>query len=179
MRTDPVNTVRIFRTTPPSARWGQNTAYRPDTATAGEHPRRPGRAKAEGHRSIPRVVSRPAHDGGIAIGGQRDGRALAGASHSVGADELLALLGPDAAAAGEHPRRPGLAVIGPPAHDGAVAVGRKCDRHALTGLSHSTGADKLLALLRPGTAAATGEHPRGLGPPATHDGGVAVGRERD
>jgi len=29
MRTDPVNTVRIFRTTPPSARWGQNTAYRP------------------------------------------------------------------------------------------------------------------------------------------------------
>jgi hypothetical protein len=26
MRTDPV-TVRIFRTTPPSARWGQNTAY--------------------------------------------------------------------------------------------------------------------------------------------------------
>jgi hypothetical protein len=28
MRTDPVNTVRIFRTTPPSARWGQNTAYR-------------------------------------------------------------------------------------------------------------------------------------------------------
>jgi hypothetical protein len=27
MRTDPVNTVRIFRTTPPSARWGQNTAY--------------------------------------------------------------------------------------------------------------------------------------------------------
>src|SRR6266487_7055805 len=27
MRTDPVNTVRIFRTTPPSARGGQNTAY--------------------------------------------------------------------------------------------------------------------------------------------------------
>src|SRR5882724_808178 len=27
MRTDPVNTVRIFRTTPPSARWGQNPAY--------------------------------------------------------------------------------------------------------------------------------------------------------
>ena len=27
MRTDPVNTVRIFRTMPPSARWGQNTAY--------------------------------------------------------------------------------------------------------------------------------------------------------
>ena len=29
MRTDPVNTVRIFRTMPPSARWGQNTAYKP------------------------------------------------------------------------------------------------------------------------------------------------------
>src|SRR5258707_15063139 len=27
MRSDPVNTVRIFRTMPPSARWGQNTAY--------------------------------------------------------------------------------------------------------------------------------------------------------
>ena len=27
MRTDPVNTDRIFRTMPPSARWGQNTAY--------------------------------------------------------------------------------------------------------------------------------------------------------
>jgi hypothetical protein len=32
MRTDPVNTVRIFRTMPPSARWGQNTAYDEDQA---------------------------------------------------------------------------------------------------------------------------------------------------
>src|SRR6266545_3351436 len=51
--------------------------------------------------------------------GQRDGHSLAGASHSAGADELLALPRPDTAAAGEHPRRPGLPVVGPPAHDGA------------------------------------------------------------
>jgi hypothetical protein len=34
MRTDPVNTVRIFRTIPPSARCGQNTAYRVDNFKA-------------------------------------------------------------------------------------------------------------------------------------------------
>jgi len=65
---------------------------RPDTGTAGGHPRRAGGAKAEGHRSSPRC--------GIAVGGQRDGHALTGASHSVDADELLALLRPDTAAAG-------------------------------------------------------------------------------
>src|SRR5215813_10810193 len=151
---------------------------RPDTATAGEHPRRPGRATAEGHRSIPPVVARPTHDGAIAVGGQRDGHALAGASHSVAADELLALLRPNPTSTGEYPCRPRLAVIGPPAHDGGIAVGGKRDRHALAGLSHSTAADELLALLRPGTAAAR-EHPRPLGLPATHDGGIAVGGKRD
>src|SRR6266508_6563828 len=36
MRTDPVNTVRIFRTMPPSARWGQNTAYHVNRAKGGQ-----------------------------------------------------------------------------------------------------------------------------------------------
>src|SRR5262249_53092580 len=150
---------------------------RPDTGAAGEHPRRPGGAKAKGYRSIPRVVSRPAHDCSITVGGQRDGHALTGASHSVVAAELLALLRPATAASGEHPCRPGLAVIEPPAHDGSIAVGGKCDRHALAGLSHSTGADEFLALLRPSTAAAP-EHPRPPGLPPTHTGTVPVARTR-
>src|SRR5262249_38997752 len=135
-------------------------------------------AKAKGHRSIPRVVSRPAHDCSITVGGQRDGHALTGASYSVAAHELLALLGPDTAASGEHPCRPGLAVIEPPAHDGSIAGGGTCDPHALAGLPPSTAAADLLPLLRPATAAAR-EHPRPLGFPATHDGSVAVGGKRD
>src|SRR5262249_7885852 len=84
---------------------------------------------------------------------------------------------PNPTSTGEYPCRPRLAVIGPPARDGGIAVGGKRDRHALAGLSHSTAADELLALLRPGTAAAR-EHPRPLGLPATHAGGIAVGGRR-
>jgi hypothetical protein len=40
------------------------------------------------------VVDRPAHDGGVAIGGQRDGSALLGDSDRAGSDQLAALLGP-------------------------------------------------------------------------------------
>ena len=68
----------------------------PDIAATGENPRRPG----------VRVVVRPAHDSGVAVGGQRDGRALRGNSDRTGADQLVALLGPDIAAAGVDPRRP-------------------------------------------------------------------------
>ena len=93
-----------------------------------------------------------------------------GASHRAGADQLVALLGPDTAAAGEHPRRPGLAVVGPPAHDGGVAVGGQRDGQALAGASNSAGADQLVALLGPDTAAA-GEHPRR---PARHPPTMAV-----
>src|SRR5262249_50778531 len=138
----------------------------------------PGRATAEGHRSIPPVVARPTHDDAIAVGGQRDGHALAGASHSVAADELLALLRPNPTSTGEYPCRPRLAVIGPAAQDGSIAVSGQPDRHALPGFSHSPPADELLPLLRPATAAAR-EPPRSLGPPATHDGSVAVGGKRD
>ena len=78
----------------------------PDTAAAGVDPRRPGA----------RVVGRPAHDGGVAVGGQRDGEALFGGSNRAGADQLAALLGPDTAAAGVDPRRPGVRPLssGPP-----------------------------------------------------------------
>src|SRR5262249_57031051 len=91
---------------------------------------------------------------------------------------VVTVLRPDPVGSVDPLCRPGLAVIDPPAHDGSIAVGGKCDRHALAGLSHSTGADEFLALLRPGTAAAP-EHPRPLGLPATHDGSVAVGGKRD
>jgi hypothetical protein len=57
---------------------------RPDTATTGEDPRRPD----------VRVVARPAHDSGVAVGGYRDGYALLllGISNRVGADQLRPLL---------------------------------------------------------------------------------------
>src|SRR5262249_23143230 len=99
-------------------------------------------------------------------------------SHSVAADELLALLRPNPTSTGEYPCRPRLAVIGPPAHDGGIAVGGKRDRHALAGLSHSTAAHELLSLLRPGAAAAR-DPPPPLALPPTHVGGMAVGGKRD
>ena len=74
---------------------------------------------------------RPAHDGGVAVGGQRDGVALVGVSNRAGADQLAALLGPDTAAAGVDPRRPGARVVVRPAHDGGVAVGGQRDGVAL------------------------------------------------
>jgi hypothetical protein len=52
----------------------------PDTAAAGEDPRR-----ASGC-----VVIRRANDGGVAVGRQRDGGALVGLSNRAGADQLAA-----------------------------------------------------------------------------------------
>src|SRR5262249_2682673 len=83
----------------------------PHPAAAGEHPRRPGG-----------TVVRPAHDGEVAVAGQRDRPALLGGTPSAGADQLASLLAPQPAAAGEDPRRAGSAVVIPPAHDGGVAV---------------------------------------------------------
>ena len=124
----------------------------PHPAAAGEDPRRSGAA----------VVAGPAHDRGVAVGGQRDRIALLGGSHSAAADELRALLAPHPAAAGEDPRRSGAAVVGVPAHDRGVAVGGQRDRIALHGGSHSAAADQLRALLAPHPAAA-GEDPRRSG----------------
>jgi hypothetical protein len=53
----------------------------PDTVAAGEDPRRSAR-----------VVARPAHDGGVAVGGQRDGVALLSVSNRARADQLWPLL---------------------------------------------------------------------------------------
>ena len=60
----------------------------PAIAAAGVDPRRPGEP----------VVGKPAHNGGVAVGGRRDGGTLSGASNRAGADQLAALLGPDTAA---------------------------------------------------------------------------------
>ena len=70
-------------------------------------------------------------------------------SNRAGADQLVALLGPDTIAAGENPRRPGAPVVVKPAHDGGVAVGGERNGEALLGqLSNRAGADQLRPLLR-------------------------------
>jgi hypothetical protein len=91
----------------------------------------------------------PAHDGGVTVGGQRDGVALFRASNHAGADRLAALLGPDTAAARVDPRRPGATVVGIPADDGAV--GGQRDGPALLRPSNRAGTDQLAALLGPDT----------------------------
>ena len=62
-------------------------------------------------------------------------------SNRSGTDQLAALLGPDTAAAGVDPRRPGSPVVGDPAHDGGVAVGGQRNGPALLGGSDRAGAD--------------------------------------
>ena len=95
-------------------------------------PRRPG----------VRVVARPAHDGGVAIGRQSDGDALSGVSNRAGADQLVALLGPKTAAAGEDPRRRHTSCR-KVRHDGGVAVVRQGDGEALPVGSNRASADLL------------------------------------
>ena len=149
-----------------------NGCFGPDTAAASVNPRCPGDP----------VVGKPALDGCIAVGGQRDGAALSGTSNRAGADQLAALLGPDTAAAGVDPRRPGTRVISGPADDGGVAIGGQRDGEALSGVSNRAGADQLAALLGPDTAAADIDPRRpgaGVVFDATDNGGVAVGGQRD
>src|SRR5208282_2524186 len=80
---------------------GRNSTYRPVQISGTSSD--PGRADA-------RVVVKPAHDGGVAFGGKRDGVALEGWSSRVIGEEFTALLAPDTVVAGVDPRRPGLAV---------------------------------------------------------------------
>src|SRR5262245_54245942 len=130
------------------------------------------------------VLHKPADDGDIAVSGERDGRALAGA---FGAYELLALLRPATAITSEYPCRPSGAkaeryrwiphIVAWAAQDSSVAVGRESNGPSLVCASYSTGANELLALLRPYTATSA-EHPGRtgfavVGPPA-NDGGTAV-----
>ena len=80
------------RASPPAAalQWGRGAAARikfsfssgPNTAAARVDPRRPDDP----------VVGNTAHDGGVAIGRQRDGVALSGTSNRVCADQLIGLL---------------------------------------------------------------------------------------
>src|ERR1019366_1695963 len=107
-------------------------------AAARVNPRRP---------SVP-IVKRPAHDGGVAVVGQRDGGALSDASNRTAADQLVALLSPNTIAAGVDPRRPSVPVVKRPAHDGGVAVVGQRDGPALSGASNRAGASQL-ALLGP------------------------------
>jgi hypothetical protein len=144
----------------------------PDTVAAGVNPR----------RADSRGIVQPAHHGRIAVAGQRDGPTLLGKPNRAGADQLTALLGPDAVAAGVDPRRPGGPGVPIPAHDGGVAVAGQRDGQALPALSDRARPDQLEALLGP-DAVAAGVDPRRPGGPGVngpaHDGGVAVAGERD
>jgi hypothetical protein len=101
----------------------------PDPIAAGEDPSRPDAI----------IVDRPAGDGGVAVGGKRNGGALPGSSNSAGADQL-GLLGPGgmvkgSRAAGEDPRRPderaacsvAVSVVPGPANESGIAIGRRRD----------------------------------------------------
>src|SRR5215475_7636864 len=70
----------------------------PNAAVASEYPSRP----------LCFVVARSAHNGGVAVGGQGDGRTLGPQATSIfagGTDQFIALLRPNAVAVREHPRR--------------------------------------------------------------------------
>src|SRR5208337_3252271 len=139
-------------------------------------------ARVDPRRSSVGVVKRSAHDRGAAVSGKRDGDALSGVANRAGADQLVAQLGPDTIAAGEDPRRPAVRVVSRSTHDGSVAVGRKRDGDALSGVSNRTAADQFVALLGP-NAIAAGIDPRRPRDPVVskpaHDGSVAVGGKRD
>jgi hypothetical protein len=92
------------------------------------------------------IVAGPAHDGGVAVGRKRDGGALGGVPNRAGADQLVALLGPDTAAAGGDPRRPDARIVVKPAHDSSVAVGGQRDGSLVDGYNRA-GADQLGPLL--------------------------------
>ena len=124
-----------------------------------------------------RVVIIPADHRRVAVGGQRNGGALLGASGTVDrviAGQLAALLGPNSIAAVEDPRGPDAVaktkwIIARPANDGGVTVGGQCDRIALCNAitiatSNRACADQLAALLGPNSMAA-GEDPSGSCPP--------------
>jgi hypothetical protein len=118
---------------------GETTRAPADWTKTHKDPRHPGA----------RVVAPPANDGGVAVGGQRDGGALLGVSNCAGADQLAALLGPDTAAAGVDPHRAGARVVARTAHDGRVAGAGQRYGTALVSGPDCAGADQLAALLRP------------------------------
>jgi hypothetical protein len=98
------------------------------------------------HRSDTIVVGHPAYDGGVAVAGKRNGLALLGLSDRAGAEQLGALLGPDAIAAGEDPRC-SKTTAERLADDGGVAVGRHRDRLTKAWCEAGDVAGQLLPLL--------------------------------
>jgi hypothetical protein len=119
-------------------------------------PHAPAAATRPAAADMPReveFVGNPAHDGSVAVGGQRDRHALSGASNRAGADQLAALLGPDAAVTGVDPRRPCIGVVSSPACDSGAAVGGQRDGDALPGTPNCGDGDQLVALLGPDNAA--------------------------
>ena len=100
--------------------------------------------------------------------------------HGARADQLGALLGPDASAPRPDPRGPSATVVVGPSDDGRVAVGGEGHGIALSSVPHGARADQLGSLLGP-DAAAPRPDPRGPsavvvdGP--SDDGRVAVGGE--
>jgi hypothetical protein len=120
-------------------------------------PHAPAAATRPAAADMPReveFVGNPAHDGSVAVGGQRDRHALSGTPSRAGADQLAALLGPDSPAAGVDPRRPCIGVVSSPACDSGAAVGGQRDGDALPGTPNCADADQLVALLGPDNAAA-------------------------
>ena len=137
-------------------------------------PRRP-------HASI---VARPTNEGGVAVGGERDGGALRCIASSPRADQFAALLGPDIVAAGVDPGRAhrGGKDAPWPAHDGGVTVGGQRDGGAPCRASLPVPVpSSTLCWVRPNPIA-PGEDPCpprsdnvALRARSAHDGGIAIG----
>src|SRR6516164_109438 len=143
---------------------------RPDVTAADEDP----------CRSNAIIIAAPADDGGVAVGGQRDGRALSGGSNKVISDQLWSMLRPHLAGAttGEDPCRSNAIIIAAPADDGGVAGGGQRNGRALKGFANDPGSGQLWCQFRPPGATVAEEDPyRPRVPVLTRtadDGGVAV-----
>src|SRR5262249_1264884 len=131
-----------------------------------------------------RIVTIPAHDGGIAVGRDRDLGALFYVANRAGADQLAALLGPNTAAADKDPCGAGVVIVAGSSNNCGIAVAGQSNGSALKAAAgtNRTGPDQLVALLHPNAVRAF-ETPCGadaqIVPRPSQDGGVAVGGQRD
>src|SRR6516162_4243242 len=93
----------------------------PDVAVPDEDPRRPGAP----------VVVRPTHDSSVTVAGKRDRHAFSSLPNRTGADQLVALLGPNRPPAGENPYRAVKPVVQKSTDNGGSTIGGQCDGPAL------------------------------------------------
>lgn len=125
------------------------------------------------------VVARRSDDGGVAVRGESNGRALQGQPDYILANELRSLLGPDPSAPAPDPRGTDAIAVDVPADDGCVAVGGNGYRGALMARQPRIRAGQWPRLLRP-EAAVLRPDPCGAGGPVavgpSDDGRVAVRR---